>query len=261
MQTLTVPFEPKIILVNGPPRAGKDTVSRILNDAINISSRRFAEIRKFTYPLDRVLRGVVEASYLGQKYTFEQVREDLKDQPVLHDGSTPRQFLIKLSEELFKPAGGPTVLGRWAAVDIETSPCPDPSLRTIIFSDSGFYQEVYGLQGALTTITPDEIVVVQVHRDGCSFENDSRAWLDLRDIGIPLIKLNNSGTLAELEDLCYNLFHDLFIQKLEQTGLALDQQSKDDAPKPGSGDTYSSLGSPGTTKPVTCSGEDNAAGR
>ena len=137
-----------------------------------------------------------------------------------------------MSEKWFKPYFGPTIFGRLAASHLNQY-IPEHS-RTFIFSDSGFYPEAYGLVGALETITPAEMIVIQVHRDGCSFEGDSRSWLDLQDLGIPLIKLNNSGTLEDLKDLCYNLFHDLFIQQPDPTKLIVDQQDET-INNPGSG--------------------------
>lgn len=246
---MQLPFEPKVIFVNGPPRSGKDTVARLLNDMINLSSKRIADIRKFTSPMDDLLFKGWEACYLSDKYSFWEVRETYKDQPIMHAGAVPRQFLIDLSENFYKKYFGPTIFGRLAAKALRD----DPRV-THIFSDSGFYQEVFGLVGAAEKITPNEMVVIQVHRDGCTFENDSRDWVDLQEIGIPLIKLNNSGTLEELEQTCYNMFHDLFLREMQPSELdCLNNATPDSA------GVDTGVSSVDLAARTTGSGEDNSA--
>jgi hypothetical protein len=242
-------FEPKIIFVNGPPGAGKDTVSKMLNDLINIRTSRRAILSKFTKPMDDVLKMMWDACYLNHKYSFHDVRETYKDQPVLHAGGVPRQALIDLSESWFKKYGGPTIMGRIAANYVDAN---QDGRTTFIFSDSGFYQEAFGLMGNAKSATPSEMVVVQVHREGHSFEGDSRNWLDARDLGTPLIQLDNSGTLEELKQVCYNLFHALFIEKLDDEAVVVEDDSNNSS-------GGSPLAAAGAIHDVASFGEDDTS--
>lgn len=234
------PFEPRIIFVNGPPRAGKDTVTEKLRDLIIKHTDLSAIESKFTCPMDQIFKSAWEACYLADKYSFKEVRETFKDQEVMHKGNKPRQALIDLSEKWFKEYFGPTVFGRIAAAEVNRTYKGWPGQSVFLFSDSGFYQEAYGLYGAVDPYFLDKMVVIQVHRDGCTFENDSRNWLDLQDLGIPLIQLNNSGSLEKLDELCYNLFHDLFIQKPGQPPVS------DDTPPTSSGSSPNDTAGPAT---------------
>lgn len=244
-------FEPKIIFVNGPPGAGKDTVSKMLNDLVNIKTTRRAILTKFTKPMDDVLKTMWEACYLQPKhnYSFHDIRETHKDKPVLHKEGVPRQALIDLSEGWFKKYGGPTIMGRIAGNYVDAN---QDGRTTFIFSDSGFYQEALGLQGIVKTAKPNEMVVIQVHREGHTFEGDSRNWLDARDVGIPLIQLDNSGTLEDLKQVCYNLFHALFIEKLDDEAVVVEDDSNNSS---GS----SSLASAGPIHDVASPGEDDTS--
>jgi hypothetical protein len=165
----------KIIFLNGPPGCGKDVAA----DAL---SRDGWHAIKFAAPLKRAL-----STLLGLP---EQDMEN-KDS-IMPDGRTTiRDLLIKISEEVIKPALGRDHFGKLAAKAI---------LRTnklyrfekFVFSDSGFEDEVQGCLNYLNDhgmeFTYD---IWKIVRPGCDFSGDSRSYLNEG------LTIDNDGTLAE----------------------------------------------------------------
>jgi hypothetical protein len=82
-------------------------------------------------------------------------------------GRSPRQALIYVSEEVVKPAFGQDYFGRYAAQRLTPG-------ALHIFSDGGFIKEI---QPVIDAVGPENLLLVQLHRDGFSFEGDSRRYI------------------------------------------------------------------------------------
>jgi hypothetical protein len=175
-----------IILLNGPPGCGKDTVADILDKGGYLHM-------KFAGPLKKaasVLTGL----------TTEQI-EDLKDYRPAPGVSTLREFLISLSENCVKPSYGKTHFGFLAAKHVLRA-MEDPLLsvayRGVCFSDSGFKEELSGL---LDFLKESKVVcypqIWHIYRPDTSFDGDSRSWVTLE--GVEMRKINNTGTIEDLK--------------------------------------------------------------
>lgn len=175
-----------LVLLNGPPRSGKDFAAKHL-------AREFA----FQHvSLASCLKTMVHAAYgimgLDGKPARYDYFEGTKDEPcpALYD-LTPREAYIAFSEHYIKPIHGSDFFGRRLAERIQHS-------EFVVVSDSGFVQECEALV-ALTC--PDKTTLIHLERDGHGFDSDSRGYVDI--IGSPIERhvVRNSGRLGFLHEI------------------------------------------------------------
>ena len=163
----------KILLLNGPPRCGKDTAAKILADLIPGAwdyklSKRLKEMTHGLY-------GVLENYYGVWRIASHDYFESRKDEPATElRGLTPRQAYIEVSERYIKPVHGQGALGAWLAADLLHNP---PAFATI--SDTGFRAEALQIVAAF----PGQVGLIRLHpvvggvrRDKFS---DSRGYIEL----------------------------------------------------------------------------------
>lgn len=147
----------KLLLLNGPPRSGKDTIGGLLK---TLNHRLL---------LDGVGRIVKEQTHLayGLDVPFDFF-EDRKDESCEEfGGATPRQAYIYYSERVAKPRYGEGYFGTLLGEQLLRSP-----FDCYVITDSGFAAEARALGNVLA---PDRIVVAEIHRPGCDFRNDARS--------------------------------------------------------------------------------------
>ena len=170
-----------VVFLNGPPRSGKDTLAgHIVRTFPEFKAIKFAEILKNA-----------THHYHGITARTHDAFEDVKDIPNdLFGGLTPRQAYIHLSEKVLKPIKGPTVFGDML---LETM-INDPA-KGFVISDSGFHDEAMPL---IAHYGRHNCILVRIHADdrGCTFQNDSRSYLDLPIETIDLF--NNAGEVSFL---------------------------------------------------------------
>lgn len=153
----------KIIVLNGPAAIGKDTIA---NEAL---ARNLVDsTHSFKAPMFEIAKVA-----LGAKWDlFMDCYADrtLKEAPAMWlCGMSPRQFMIHLSENFIKPALGNQHFGTLAAEAIGSSG------DTIVMSDGGFPDELRAL--AEYGWGEHEIHIVRLHREGFTFEGDSRNYI------------------------------------------------------------------------------------
>jgi len=110
---------------------------------------------------------------------------DRKDRPLEKlRGLSPREVLIETSERIIKPYFGNRYFGERAAKNLHTE-------VGTVFSDGGFHEEI---QPIAETVGLENLYIVYLVREGCSFEGDSRSYI----LAPPLsncIWYSNSGTI------------------------------------------------------------------
>jgi hypothetical protein len=175
----------RLILVNGPPRSGKDEIGKIIE-------RRFAVVlvTKFAKVLKERTHALYNLYACGQPRPHDYF-ESQKDTPMeCFLGLTPRQAYINVSELLMKPTHGKAVFGKLLAHQIEQYEDP---LGLNVVTDSGFVEEAQPLLR-----THPKALLIRMHREGCDFKGDSRSYIDLP---IPTVDVDNNGSLADLEEV------------------------------------------------------------
>jgi len=181
---------PHILLVNGPPRSGKDTVGRLLAENYN-GEVYITKMAKALKERTHSLYGLFVAG------TWEPLAhdffEDCKDQPHhLFMGIKPRDAYIAVSERLMKPLHGAEVWGNLLVDDIKLHGM-DADL--VVVTDSGFASEA---RPVIEHFGAHNVSLIHVIRSGCHFNNDSRSYISLPEIEMSPVP--NEGTLIQLAE-------------------------------------------------------------
>ena len=173
-----------IILLNGPPRSGKDTVYRLIRKYLTNSQEY-----KMSSPLKKCFLNMFNTDTKTASMLLEG---EYKDTPFMRGSDmSPRQFQIDMSEEFMKPKFGIDVFGRIAVFGIKQL-----MAKHAIISDCGFAEEIKPIQEEFGY---DNILAIQLSRPNCDYTNDSRGDLDFEALRIPHVKLNNDYDLEMLE--------------------------------------------------------------
>jgi len=181
----------KIVLFNGPPGAGKDTLAAGLYD------RHQSAIVKFAGPIKKNCRAIYGLTL--EEWNEIDGSQATKEEP--NDaffGETCRQVQINFSELFLKPTHGEDVFGHLAVKAIYNK-----IASLILVSDSGFTKEAEVL---INEFGAENIILVKINRDGCTFEGDSRNYIDLTQHGVNTITVNNNGSVIDaVEEVEYYL--------------------------------------------------------
>lgn len=196
----------RVLILNGPPRSGKDTLSSMLQKG-DMFQRMISA--SFKAPLQQIA-----ASVLGMSYdNFMQRYESMKDKPCPNGiPGTVRDLMIRISEEWVKPAFGKRYFGDLALNyclhdDILHMPSArKPSVYSVkiegvtaVFTDGGFGEEVIPF---VEFLGAENVHIVRITRPGYDFSEDSRRYLSAETTpelkGCKFYDLNNDGTELEL---------------------------------------------------------------
>lgn len=175
----------RVILLNGPPRCGKDTASEFLCSWLNGVPQKISKILKLK---THAFYGLVG---LDNRPVPHDWFEDAKDEPqACFEGLTPRQAYIAMSEQYIKPVHGDGYLGKVLAGLIRSSDQILRAERTHVVSDSGFRGEAEEL---VREFGAENIRLVRITRPGYDFKHDSRGYIDLSDLGVECVDIVNPG--------------------------------------------------------------------
>lgn len=174
----------KIIFLNGPPRSGKDTAAKFIQREY-MHAPHYATLLKFSKPLKDGCRALYDISD-DELREFEQDKETPRDKLL---GQSWRQAQISMSEDYMKPVFGSDVFGRLLFRRFREMPT-----GLGVISDSGFEEEAVPL---LQAYGPENCLIVQLQRDGCTFVGDSRSYWELPDV--TRVEVNNMFDLEMFE--------------------------------------------------------------
>ena len=168
------------ILLNGPPRAGKDTAVEALVQALGGS----VEVFKFTRPVKDLTHRNAGIECSHDHY------EELKDVPLPEfRGRTPRQAYIDTSREL-KARNGEDAVARLFVEAILAS-----NAAVVLNPDCGDDMEALCVADALSI---HNVFVMRIHREGHDFSMDCRTWVMSPDLNI-IDVTNRDGMRREFE--------------------------------------------------------------
>lgn len=190
--------EKRVIFFNGPPRVGKDTAAKYARLYLRDVGLLCSSIKVST-PLKKAVHAM-----FGLDVGVDHF-EDRKDKPCEEMfGAVPVEEYIELSEKYLKPRFGPDFFAKTAVNQIHIAP------GVVIVSDCGFQAEV---DAVIAEFGAKNVVVIQLHRPGTSFDNrgngkpDSRHYVNPRDA--VLYGIQNDSTLEEYEERVYNTLNDI----------------------------------------------------
>lgn len=177
----------KLILLNAPPSAGKDTFA----DYIYATHADCVKHLKFTTLL---VEHTKDAMSIPTKKWDEWYVTGEKEVPRKElNGMSARQALYHTSK-FYKEKYGEDYFAIAAAKAAKKYKdyFKDRDNTSIIFSDVGFDVEIPPM---LKVFRPEDVWIVRIQSDGCSFDNDVRKWLYNEDIpDNHYITINNDKT-------------------------------------------------------------------
>lgn len=172
----------RTIIMNGPPCSGKDILGAALAEALGANIKRFKDA---LYRQTSSFFGVPKKTLVSLA-----TNRDTKERPhPLFNGLSPREALIYVSEEVIKPAEGISYFGDRLAEDLE---------GTTVITDGGFDEEITPI-----VEKSDYTLIVQLIREGCTFEGDSRAYISHGITEVPgfncdIMEFENKGRLEDV---------------------------------------------------------------
>jgi hypothetical protein len=181
----------KVILLNGPPGCGKDYVGKLIADRYlgRVHVDKFARVLK---EATHALYGILVHGRPAPHDWFEKTK-DVPNGSLF--GLTPRQAYIAVSETYMKRHHGDRIFGELLVRDLKIRAAGSDF---IVITDSGFRGEAEVVVDAFGAAN---CLMLQIHRSGCSFDGDSRNWVDLGDLGVKTRVVHNPGDEGILENL------------------------------------------------------------
>ena len=154
-----------VTILNGPPSCGKDYAVKQL-----IAGGNLIEHCSFKRRLHEIGARVMDISDESWSLNYELIK-DCPD-PSLR-GKTIRDLMIAISEDLVKPLFGRDHFGKLELERIKKIAQSQFFSRDFVFTDGGFIEEAQVFADDPNV----NLVVIQVKRDGCSFDGDSRSYI------------------------------------------------------------------------------------
>ena len=185
-----VRFGYALILLSGPPRAGKNRAGVCLQNWLNGDHIALSNALKRMTPDHYGLGSSIPPLHF----------EDMKDLPAPQFGGlTPRQAYIRFSEEIMKPRFGDGYLGQMGGSRVTGNLRRG---RVTIVSGVGFFDEVVPLIEAAGRHRSLHIRVKPVRGD---VRSDSRKPLDLSSIGVDSVELVNRDCSQLISDVAQSI--------------------------------------------------------
>lgn len=161
----------KVIVLNAPPNSGKDVgVEFLVKKFLGIGRlSHHQEFKRGLFKATKAAYGISENEWESM-YTRENKERKTSRLVISNRPVSPREALINMSEVVMKPLFGKEVFGIMAAEALEEG--------LNFFSDGGFNEEMLPLK---REVGENNILLLRISREGCSFEGDSRSYIDSCD--------------------------------------------------------------------------------
>lgn len=177
----------KLLLLNGPPRSGKDHAARMLveTDAINCP----VLFDRMSAPLKLAFAGFMGVPY--DDYLNVEPYEGAKGNPILifKNHMSYREWQIWFSEECCKPKLGETIFTKLLLMRLQDYSMEYPS-GLVVIPDCGFQIEIDTL---ISEFPPSDIALWRIHRSGTSYDGDSRSYVTTTNPEVDQRDITNAG--------------------------------------------------------------------
>jgi len=150
-----------IVIFNGPPGSGKDEAASLFKEVFGFGNLSF----KYQLFKETINHFEVDKDWFMEGYDDREVKE--KKEFALKEMSR-REAMIHVSEDIVKPKNGKDYFGRMVAEEIEDG-------KSYAIADGGFIEE---LEPIIEKLGEENIVLVQITREGHDFSTDSRRYFD-----------------------------------------------------------------------------------
>ena len=194
----------KILLLNGPPRSGKDTIGEIVKQLYPYQSTILEKFAKSVKEGTHGMLGIFKEESVEEANAFESWKDEPRPE---FFGLTPRQAYIWYSEEVMKPKFGNDIFGRLTTERITRRHAERRDIKRVVITDSGFPEEALCIRDRFGA---HNVVLVHLYREGCSFENDSRNYIEIP--GVRPLKFRNPSPVNDPD----NSISDLTVEVLRE---------------------------------------------
>ncbi len=218
-----------IVIFNGPPGSGKDEAAAFYKENFGFGNLSF----KYQLFKETIKHFEVDEQWFMEGYDDRTTKE--KQEVALNDKSR-REAMIYVSEDILKPKQGLDYFGRTVAEEIEDG-------NHYAIADGGFVEE---LQPLVERVGAENIVIVQLTREGHDYSTDSRRYFNGRllktftinesteiesqyvlpeELNILTYRIHNNGSIRNFHDVLTNIFEELSEQYvIEETRGNADSQ-------------------------------------
>ena len=170
----------KVVFLNGPPGAGKDTAGHAI-----VEEYFDTEIAKFAEPLKRMTHAMYNLPSDLDPEFFDAVKDEPRSE---FYGKTPRQAYIFTSENIIKPHFGDDYYGKLLLRTLWR--LYQTGVRLVAVTDSGFSPEAWP---TIHLVGKENCMLLRVHAEGRgkTFSGDSRSYIELP--GVYTVDIHNNG--------------------------------------------------------------------
>lgn len=187
--------DPFVIMFNGPPRSGKDSIAQALRKWIDDRSVMPTHMLHFATPMRDIAMGLIgESGFARYNEIKDRPQPLLRKAELLEDGpsfDTIRDFMIALSETFVKPRYGSDFWGRMLTTQYARGWWGKlPAI--VLIPDLGFHPEMYHV---ISSTQPRRVLIVQTYREGTDWSKDSRGYVS--HPGVHMLRLHNNGTIDD----------------------------------------------------------------
>lgn len=164
------------VVLNGPPGCGKDTIANRIVAEDHFLPINITPFVKHQFK-DALYEHTAKHFEIGlDEFIHFASDRSLKDSTSLAGlgGRTPRQALIHVSEDIYKPRYGNDYFGEVEASRVREHKRRLGGIINVIYPDGGFESEVPPIESEF-----DHVLIIRLHRDGFDFSGDSRNYLEL----------------------------------------------------------------------------------
>lgn len=153
-----------LIVLNGPPGVGKDTIGTLL------SAKLGCPMLSFKKPMWDIAEALLGKEIFKDFVAAYHDRERKEVPSFLFGNLSPRQLFIHISEQVCKPLFGDRYFGMRMMGEYDSN--QHDYYQSSIVTDGGFPKELFPF---LENHVP--VVIVELYRDGFTFAGDSRDYL------------------------------------------------------------------------------------
>lgn len=183
----------RAILLNGPPRSGKDSAATALFQNVSSLENWYFFHEKMSFPNKAAFAGMMHVSFDEEDFNVDYY-EDHKEEIVFELDISFRQFQIDFSESFMKPKYGIDIFGRLLLGRIFRNCNKDNEADVFVISDCGFQAEVNTL---IKSGVFRDVLLIRCHRPGFDFSSDSRSYVSANGYNIAQLDATNDGSLSD----------------------------------------------------------------
>ena len=202
-----------IVIFNGPPASGKDEAASLYKEMFGFEALSFKH---------QLFKETIEFFGVDKKWFMQGYNDREQKEVVEHalGDHSRREAMIHVSENVMKPKKGLDYFGKLVAEEIEDG-------IPYAVADGGFVEE---LEPLIERVGRENIVIVQITRDGHDYSSDSRryfngnlvkeytinypteidsAYVLKEEMNIDTYRVHNNGSVRNFHSILTDIYNEL----------------------------------------------------